>query len=106
MGFFDQNVHAAIDAGNRQVAMQVSGRSDGYGVDTLRQQPFHVSMAGAAERAGNEIALPQVGIRHANQAYPGKIGKNPRMVAAHDADADHAYAKQAVRAVFRGLHHG
>ena len=73
--------------------MQVGGRGDGHRVDALRQQPFHVGIAGAAERTGDEIALPRVGIGYANEAGAREISINPRMVASHDSDADDPYAK-------------
>ena len=46
----------------------------------------------AAEHAGHEFALLAVGIGDADQLDARKIGEHARMVAAHDADADHAYA--------------
>ena len=85
----DQHVHAAVDAGLRQLAMQVRGRGDGGGVDAGLQQRLDIAIGRAAQHAGHKIALLAVGIGDADELHPGKIGKHARMVAAHDADAHH-----------------
>ena len=54
------------------------------------EQFVDVGDGGAAERARDEIGLLAVGIGDGDQFGPRQAGQHARMVAAHDADADHA----------------
>ena len=93
----DQHMHAAVDAGEREVAMQMGRRGDGDGIDAGGQQALDVGIALAAERAGHEVALLRFGVGNADQLHARKIGEHARMVAAHDADADDTDSKRLVR---------
>jgi hypothetical protein len=46
-------------------------------------------MRRTAKRIGHKFALLAVGIGDAGKRYPRQTGQNARMVAAHDAGADH-----------------
>ena len=70
-----------------------------------RDQSLDVGVAGAAERLRNQLALLLIGVGDPDQLDVGKIGKNARMVAAHDADAHHAQTQRTARSNFRGVHH-
>jgi hypothetical protein len=100
-----QDMHAALDAEQRELAMQVRGSRDGDGVDTGRKQQLDIAERRAAECCRNEFALLAVGVCHADKLDARKIGEDARVVAAHDADAHHADAQQAVHAPSGGLHH-
>ena len=71
----DQHVHAALDAGEREIPMQMGGRSDGHGIDAGGQQRLDVGIGLAAERAGHEVALLAVGIGDADELDARKIGE-------------------------------
>jgi hypothetical protein len=83
----DKDVHTAGDAFERQVVMKMGGRGDGDGVDPLAQQSINVGEGGAAERASYELSLLDVGVGNTNELDSAHIGKNPGVIAAHDADA-------------------
>src|SRR5262245_13586403 len=100
-----QDMHAALDAEQRELAMQVRGGRDGDGVDTGRKQQLDIAERRAAERCRNEFALLAVGVCHADELDARKIGEDAGVVAAHDADAHHADAQQAVHAPSGVLHH-
>jgi hypothetical protein len=70
----------------------MGGRRDGDGVDTFRKQRLNAAERRATQRPRNEITLLAIGIRHAHELDSRQIGEHARMVAAHDADADHTYA--------------
>ena len=103
---FHQHVHATLDAAERQFPMQMGGRRDRDGIDTLRKQRLDAAERRAAERARNEIALLAIGIGHADEPDGRQIGEDAGMIAAHHADAHHTYAQQTVGVAFGGLHHG
>jgi hypothetical protein len=102
---FHQDVDAARDAGQGDVVMQMGGRRDGDGVDAEREQPFDIGDCAAAEHARDKIGLPAVGIGDGNELGARQPGKHARMVAAHDADADHADTQRALRARICRLRH-
>ena len=54
------------------------------------EQLGHFADGLAAERAGDEIGLPAVGIGDADQFGARQSGEDARMIAAHDANADDA----------------
>ena len=56
------------------------------------KQHFNVAERRTPKRRGDEIALPAVRVRNTDELDARKIGEDARMVAAHDADADHTYA--------------
>ena len=59
----------------------------------------------AAERAGDEIGLPAVGIGDADEFGARQPGEHARMIAAHDADADHADTQRTPRVRIYRLRH-
>ena len=86
--------------------MQMGGRRDRDGIDAGRDQRLDLGEAVAADGVRHQVALLGVGIGDADELHARQIGEHAGMVAAHDADADHADAQNPVRASFRGLHHG
>ncbi len=101
----DQDMHPMLDAGERQIPVQVRGRGDGDRVDAGGQHSLDVVAGRATEHSGNEFALLAIGIGDGDELDARKISEHARMVAAHHADADHAHAQRSFRAVLRGLHH-
>ena len=99
----DQDMDAALDAGQRDLAMQMGRRRDGDGIDAELEQALEIGDGRAAERARDEVALGAIGIDHAHQLDAGQSGEDARVVGAHGADADHADAQR--RAILHGLHH-
>ncbi len=86
-------MHAALDAGERQVLMQVGRRRDGDGIDAPRPAAVrHRRMPGSPSTPGHELALLAIGIGNADELHAGKVGEDARMIAAHDADADNPHA--------------
>ncbi len=63
-------MHAARDAGERDVVMQMGRRRDGDGIDFEIEQLLDVGDGGAAERARDEIGLLAVGIGDADEFSP------------------------------------
>ena len=86
----DQDVKAAGDAGQRDIVMQMGRRGDGHRIDAAADQRFQIGEFGAAERAGDKLALLVIGIDHADELNAGHFRQHARMVAAHDADANNA----------------
>ena len=80
-------------------------RRDGQGIDTGGQETLDIGIAGTAERATNELALLAIRIGHPGEPDPRHISEDARMIAAHDADADHPDAQQAVVAAVCGVPH-
>jgi hypothetical protein len=95
-GLLNQYVHPTLDAIERQLLVQVGGRRNGHGVDADCQQLSDVREGRTGERTRHHVARLAVGIRHTDEAHAGKIGKDPCMVAAHDADADDADTQWAL----------
>jgi hypothetical protein len=85
-------MHAALDAAERQFAMQMGGRRNGDSIDSVRKERLNAAERRAAERPRNEIALFAIGIGHADESDAWQIGEDAGMVAAHHADAHHTYA--------------
>ena len=99
-------MHAALDAVQRDVAMQMGRRRDGDGIDARGEQRVDVGKGPAAEGVRDPLPPFRIGIGDADQSCARQVGEDARMVAAHDADADDADAQNPVRASFRGMHHG
>jgi hypothetical protein len=85
-------VDAASGTIDRDVAMQMRRRGDGYRVNALTHQVCGVPECSAAQRASNLIAAVTIGVGDADQPYSWKFRQNPGVITAHDADADHADA--------------
>jgi hypothetical protein len=85
-------MYALLDATKRQLSMQVRRGGNGYSIEALCEQLLDIAEARAANRAGHRAALRRVRIGYANETNSGKIGKDARMVAAHNADAGYADA--------------
>ena len=68
----------------------MGGRRDGGSVDVEIEQRRDIGDGGAAERAGDKFGLPAVGIGDADQLGALQASEDTGMIAAHDADADHA----------------
>ena len=100
-----QDVNAMANAGQRQIAVQMGGRRNGDGIDAARDQSLHVGVTGAAERFRNQVALLAIRIGDPDQLDFSQIGKDARMVGAHDADPDHAQTQRTARTSFRGVPH-
>ena len=82
----------------RDIAMQMGRRRDGHGIDAEIEQRVDVGDGRAAERAARRIrACLRSGSATPTSSTPGSSGEHARMVAAHDADADHADAQCAPR---------
>ena len=102
---FDQHVHAALDAGERDVAMQVGRRRDRHRIDAALEQFLDRADRRASERGADVMGLLAVRIGNAGEHDAGKLRQHARMVRAHDADANDADAQYRARAGFRGLQH-
>ena len=85
--------------------MQMGRRRDGDGIDLEVEQFVDIGDGGAAERAGDEFGLLAVGIGDADQFGARQPGEHAGMIAAHDADADHADTQRMLRIRFYRLRH-
>ena len=85
--------------------MEVRRRRNGDGIDAAAQQTIGVGKRGAAERASNLSAAFAIRIGNADQLHPRHVRKNPGMIAAHDADANHADTQGAFAAQSLNLSH-
>ena len=83
-------MHAAGDAGERDIVVEMGRGGDGDGVDAEVEHVVDLADGLAAERTGDEIGLPAVGIGDADQFGARQSGEDARMIAAHDANADDA----------------
>jgi hypothetical protein len=70
--------------------MQVRRGGNGHGIHAFCEQLFNIAQARTAKRAGHHVAWCRVRIGYADETNSGKIGKDARMVAAHNADAGDA----------------
>ena len=98
-------MHAARDAGERNVAMQMGRRGDGDGVDAEREQRIDVADGAAAQRIGDKLGLLGVRVGDADELGARQTSENARMVRTHHADADDSHAQCALRIVLDGLNH-
>src|SRR5215467_12732619 len=96
---------ASPDAGEGDVAMQMGGCCNRGGIETERQQRVDVVDRLCIQRAGNEPRLLPVRIGDADKSNPRETGEDARMVASHDAYANHSNAQQVPRAAPHRLHH-
>ena len=85
----DHDVKAARDAVERQIVVQMGGCRDGHRLDPGAHQRFDVRKLSATQGAPDEFPLGAVGIDHPDQRHAGHFRQDARMVAAHDANADH-----------------
>ena len=72
---FDQHMHAALDAGERQFLMQMGRRRDGDGIDAVREQLVDAAERRQPERLGDEIALLAVRIGDTDELDAGQIAR-------------------------------
>ena len=77
------------NTGEREIVVQMGRRGNGHGVNTAGQQRFESSNSAQPSIAGDKLALLAVGIDNPDQFNAGHLRQDARMVAAHDADADH-----------------
>ena len=83
--------------------MEMRRSGDGHRLHAQFQQRVEIVDRGAAQRAGDEIALRGIGIGDADELNSGKSGEHAGMVGPHGADADHANAQR--RIAFHGPYH-
>ena len=102
----DHHVQAALDAGKRDVLMQMGRCGDGDGIDAVRKQSVDVRKRPATNRVCHAFATFRVRINNADEPHPRQIGKNAGVIAAHDADANDADAQNPICTTFGGVHHG
>src|SRR5215510_7797477 len=100
-----QDVDAALDAGERDVVVQMGGRRDGHGVDAQRQQRVEIVDGVGPQRTGDEAGLLPVRIGDSDKLNPRQAGENARVVAAHDPDADDTDPQRGFRTALYALHH-
>ena len=106
IGFSTSTCRPRCDAVQRDVLMQVGRRRDRDGVDAVGDQPVDSGKGPAADGIRDPLPTFRIGIDDADQSCARQVGKYAGVVAAHNADADHADAENPVRASFRGMHHG
>ena len=87
-----QDMHAALDAGERDVAMEVRRRRDRHGIDAASEQFRNRCQCRASQRAADIVRLLAVRIGNAREHDAWKFRKDARMVRTHDADANHPHA--------------
>ena len=97
---FHEHVHAAGDAGQREVAMQVCRGGYGDRVDAVIEELAHIGKGAAAEGAADELSLTDVGIGNADEFGAGKLGEDAGVVASHDTGANDADANRPVQVFF------
>ena len=103
---FDQHVHAARDAGERNLAMQVGRRGNRDRVNPAREKLFHRGKRRAPEGRADKMRLLAVGIDHSCKLDARKFRQHARMVRTHDADPDDTHAQRRTATDLRGLQHG
>src|SRR5262249_22602401 len=72
-GFLDQNMNAARDAGEGDVAVKMGGRRDGHRIDAAVKQFFDGSERRATERPADEMRLLAIWICNAGELDAGKL---------------------------------
>ncbi len=102
----DENVHAALDAGERDGAMEVRRCRDRHRIDAAVEQFLDGAHRRASERGADEGGLLAVGIAHAGEADAGHFREHARMVRTHDANTNDADPQVRARVAFRGMQHG
>ena len=95
--FFDQDVNAARDAGERDLVMQMRRRGNGDGIDPFRGQLIQASEGAAARQFGRPRPVRRQRIDHADQRGIGQAGQHPGVIAPHDPGADHPDTKRTLR---------
>ncbi len=86
---FDHDMHASGNTREREIVVQMGRRGNGHGIDTAGQQRFEIVEFSTAYIAGDKLPLLVFGIDNPDQFNAGHLRQDARMVAAHDADADH-----------------
>ena len=102
---FDQHMHAALDAGERDVVVQVGRRRDHGRIDAEVEQRLGAVAHLAADDLAEQLAMRGARIGDADDLDARQVGEHPGMVAAHDPDADHAKPNRLARAILRGTAH-
>ena len=87
---------AARHAGQSDLVMQLGRRSNSDRIYFEIEQRVDAGDSGAAQRARDEFGLLDIRIRHANEFGARQAGQHARMIAAHDADADHADTQRTI----------
>ena len=82
----------------RDLVMKMRRRGDGDRVDALRDQLIETGECPAADQLGRAGAMRRQGIDNPDQFDAGQASQHAGMIAAHDAGADDADAKRALRA--------
>ena len=85
--------------------MQMSRRRDGERVDPEVEQLLDIGHRATAQGARHEFRLLAIGIGNADELDTGKTGKHAGMIAAHDADADHADTQRTLSVRICRPHH-
>ncbi len=98
----DQHMHAALDAGERDVVVQVGRRRDNGGIDAEIEQFLGIVANCAADDLGQQRAMRCARVGDADDLHARKIGEHTGMIAAHDPDTDDA---EPNRRVLRGITH-
>jgi hypothetical protein len=98
-------MHAAPDAGERDIVMQMGRRRDHRRIDAEIEQRVGVVAHRAGEDLAQQFAVRRARVGDADHLDAGQVGQHPGMIAAHDANPDHAQPHRLARVVLRGRTH-
>ena len=81
--------------GNRM--LQLRGGCHDHGVDASGEQFFGCAECPCPDRSGRRLRRAKVGIDYAGDGHGRQFGQDARVIAAHDADADHPHPQGLIR---------
>jgi hypothetical protein len=85
-------MHATLDAGERDLTVQMGRRRDRYRINAVVEQFLDTSYGRTTERLPDEFRLCLIRVGNSRELDARKLGQDPGVVRAHDADADNANA--------------
>ena len=102
----DQNVHAALDAGKREVLMQVGGRRNGDSIDArCEQRARHRRMPGKPSAADTNSRCLRSGSATPTRLTPGRSASTRAWLLPMTPTPTTPTRNGPLRAAFGGLHH-
>ena len=102
---FHHDVDATVNAGQRDIAMEVGRRRNRDRIDIALDQFADIGNSDAAQRTGDEFGLFAIRVSDPNEFGARQAGEYTSMIAAHDANADDTHTQRTFRACCCSLHH-